>query len=153
MARGSCPQREIMDTNSEGGSGKAVVPVRKRGPYRSHSLEEKRRVVHECLTSGDSVSIVARRHDVNANQLFGWRKQYERGQLGPVVVPSTPPPPLLAVRVEEPVAREPKSVTASSQSRQPSWIEIECTRPYCVRVHGAVDREALTAVLEVLSAR
>jgi len=36
-------------------------------------------------TSADErrlVSIVARRHDVNANQLFGWRKQYERGQLG-----------------------------------------------------------------------
>ena len=72
------------------------------------------------LTSGDSVSIVARRHDVNANQLFGWRKQYERGQLGPVVVPGTPPPPLLAVRVEEPMAREAKSVTPSSQRRQPS---------------------------------
>ena len=49
----------------------------KRRVYRSHSLEEKRRIVLECLTSGDSVSIVARRHDMNANQLFHWRKQYD----------------------------------------------------------------------------
>jgi hypothetical protein len=52
-------------------------------------------------------------------------KRYDRGQLGPVVVPGTPP--LLAARVDQPVAREPKSLTPISERRQPSWIEIECT--------------------------
>ena len=28
------------------------------------------------------MSVVARRHDVNANQLFQWRRQYLRGELG-----------------------------------------------------------------------
>ncbi|WP_425266315.1 transposase [Burkholderia lata] len=28
-----------------------------------------------------SVSIVARRHDINANVVFGWRKQYREGKL------------------------------------------------------------------------
>lgn len=32
-----------------------------------------------------SVSIVARRHDINANVVFGWRKQYREGKL---VVPA-----------------------------------------------------------------
>src|SRR5271169_4099252 len=35
----------------------------------------KRRIVAERLAPGSSVSIVARRHDVNANQLFKWRRE------------------------------------------------------------------------------
>jgi len=35
----------------------------------------KRQIVAETLEPGSSVSIVARRHDVNANQLFQWRRQ------------------------------------------------------------------------------
>jgi transposase len=32
-------------------------------------------MVAETLEPGASVSIVARRHDVNSNQLFRWRRQ------------------------------------------------------------------------------
>ena len=35
-------------------------------------LKMKRQLVAETLEPGSSVSIVARRHDVNANQLFKW---------------------------------------------------------------------------------
>ena len=35
----------------------------------------KRQIVAETLEPGSSVSIVARRHDVNANQLFKWRRE------------------------------------------------------------------------------
>jgi transposase len=141
-----------MDTNLDRGGGEPNAGSRKRGSYRLHSLEEKRRVVHECLTSGESVSIVARRHDLNTNQVFHWRKQYERGQLGEVLVPSAPPR-LLAVRIEEPVGREPKMVMPDAPPAPQSWIEIECTHPYRVRVHGAVDAGALSRVLEVLAGR
>jgi transposase len=139
-----------MDTNTTGGEVKAVVPAGKRRAYRSHSLEEKRRIVLECLTSGESVSIIARRHDMNANQLFHWRKQHARGQLGPMMLPSAP---LLAVRVEESSAVERPSARSAAPVPEASWIEIECTRPYRVRVHGGVDRAALMNVLEILSAR
>ena len=36
----------------------------------------------ETLEPGASVSVVARRHDVNANQVFSWRRQYHEGLLG-----------------------------------------------------------------------
>jgi hypothetical protein len=39
-------------------------------------------MVEETFAPGQSVSIVARRHDVNANLLFDWRKQYRLGKLG-----------------------------------------------------------------------
>src|SRR5213076_1004100 len=35
----------------------------------------KRQMVAETLEAGSSVSIVARRHDVNSNQLFKWRRE------------------------------------------------------------------------------
>jgi transposase len=36
---------------------------------------EKRRIVAETFAPDASVSIVARRHDLNANMLFTWRRQ------------------------------------------------------------------------------
>ncbi len=46
--------------------------------------EEKRRIVAEADAPGASVSIVARRYDLNANMLFTWRRQ-----LGIASVPSS----------------------------------------------------------------
>ena len=139
-----------MDAIVERGGEEVNARARRRGPYRSHSLEQKRRVVHECLTSGDSVSIIARRHDLNANQLFHWRKEYTRGRLGPVMLADAP---LVAVQVEEPGARKGPTARTLAPMPEGNWIEIECTRPYRVRVYGGVDQAALTQVLEILSAR
>src|SRR6266496_512287 len=49
----------------------------------------KRRIVGESLAPGASASVVARRYDVNANQLFKWRRQYAaaRSGDGPAMVP------------------------------------------------------------------
>src|SRR6202051_1392909 len=49
---------------------------------RRRSVEEKRRIVEETLEAGASVARVARRHAVNANQVFYWRKRYREGRLG-----------------------------------------------------------------------
>jgi transposase len=42
---------------------------------RQYSEALKRQMVAETQVPGASVSIVARRHDVNSNQLFRWRRQ------------------------------------------------------------------------------
>src|SRR4051794_365982 len=42
---------------------------------RQYSEALKRQMVAETEVPGASVSIVARRHDVNSNQLFRWRRQ------------------------------------------------------------------------------
>jgi transposase len=49
--------------------------------FKRWPIELKRRIVEETFAPGASVSIVARRHDANANQVFGWRKQYQQGLL------------------------------------------------------------------------
>ena len=61
---------------------------------RQYSEALKRQIVAETLEPGSSVSIVARRHDVNSNQLFKWRRELlpkaviESGAMVPVAVAS-----------------------------------------------------------------
>ncbi|HUI34775.1 MAG TPA: transposase [Stellaceae bacterium] len=42
---------------------------------RTWSEALKRQIVAETEEPGSSVSVVARRHDVNANQVFKWRRE------------------------------------------------------------------------------
>jgi len=42
---------------------------------RSWTRDEKRRIVEESLQEGASIAEVARRHEVNANLLFTWRRK------------------------------------------------------------------------------
>jgi transposase len=52
-----------------------------RHPHRTYSLAFKQQVIKETLEPGTSVSVVARRHDINANVVFEWRNQYRAGKL------------------------------------------------------------------------
>lgn len=52
-----------------------VQPIpRSSGKRRYRTPEEKRRIVEEKLAPETSVAMVARRHGVNANHVFDWRK-------------------------------------------------------------------------------
>jgi transposase len=59
---------------------------------RQYSEALKHQMVAETQAPGASVSIVARRHDVNSNQLFRWRRQLlpkavvESGAMVPVEI-------------------------------------------------------------------
>jgi transposase len=60
----------------------SAIESAKQEKRRRRSVEEKRRIVEETLEAGASVARVARRHAVNANQVFYWRKKYREGRLG-----------------------------------------------------------------------
>jgi len=108
---------------------------------RRRSVEERRRIVEATLQPGASVSRVARRHDVNANQVFHWRKLYREGRLGDCGTTK-----LLPVRVaEERSAREAESGGAGRSGT----IEIRLAKG-TVRVAGAADVSALRAAIECL---
>ncbi|NWA05324.1 IS3 family transposase [Pseudomonas gingeri] len=77
-------------TNSNDKSGELLGQERRR----RWSPEQKLAMVRESLEPGQSVSVVARRHGINANQLFLWRKLYQDGSLsavsaGEAVVPAS----------------------------------------------------------------
>jgi transposase len=69
-----------VDTSTEHiwGSETSVAEPRTR---KRRSIQEKLQIVRETLHSEASVAVIARRHGVNANQVFTWRRQYQRGQL------------------------------------------------------------------------
>ncbi|WP_425273620.1 IS3 family transposase [Pseudomonas baetica] len=77
-------------TNSNDKSGELLGQERRR----RWSPEQKLAMVRESLEPGQSVSVVARRNGINANQLFLWRKLYQDGSLsavsaGEAVVPAS----------------------------------------------------------------
>ena len=49
------------------------------GRRRSWTSEQKAQIVAESCAAGTTVSAVARRHGLTAQQLFAWRRKAERG--------------------------------------------------------------------------
>ena len=68
-----------MGTSAEHGTG-AQISARGVRTRKRRSIQEKLQIVQETL-SDESVAVVARHHGVNANQVFLWRRQYQRGEL------------------------------------------------------------------------
>src|SRR5450432_1950172 len=105
----------------------------------------KREIVAASFAPGSSVSMVARQYDVNANQVFGWRKRYRDEPRAPAV-PSAPQLiPVMITAEQDAVATQPSTVAAT--------IEIDLAGKYRVRVGGDVDAQALRRVLDVLERR
>lgn len=126
---------------------------RRTGPRRLRTTEEKRRIVEETLVAGASVATVARRHEVNANLVFGWRRLYQKGLLEATAPASAA---MLPVRVESPTIVPGKRMskrTASKRASAGGWIEIEFPGGRQLRVHGAVNTTALERIIDVLSRR
>ena len=101
---------------------------------------ERRAIVEETLVPGASVSRVARKHDVNANQVFRWRKLYHEGRLGTASN-------FLPVRVADEQRGE--AVNGSGFIAQAGTMEIKLSRG-TLRILGSVDVTALRTVIECL---
>jgi transposase len=112
-------------------------PARKN---RWRTKAERRAIVEETLEPGASVSRVARRHDVNANQVFYWRKLYQEGRLGTTSN-------FLPVRVADEQRGE--AVNGSGFIAQAGSMEIKLSRG-TLRIVGSVDVTALRTVIECL---
>lgn len=108
----------------------------------------KREIVAATLRPGASVSVVARQFDVNANQVFSWRRRY-----GDTREPS-PRPSSASGLVPVTVTTEPESeASVSSSSMVSGVIEIEVSGTYRVKVGAGFDARALKRVLDVLRTR
>lgn len=99
----------------------------------------KREIVAATFRPGASVSVVARQYDVNANQVFAWRRRFlaEAKSSVPTLVPVmiTPEP-------------DDKAAPAVSET-----IEIEIGGDCRVRVGSSFDGRTLKRVLDVLRKR
>ena len=103
---------------------------------RLYSDALKRQMVAETQAPGASVSVVARRHDVNSNQLFRWRRQ------------------LLPKAVVESGAMVPVEIAPDDgRPRRPDRegvIEIVFGCGARMRLRGEVGAETLRQVIELL---
>jgi transposase-like protein len=128
-------------------STKSVMGITATGRRRNRSWPEalKREIVAASFAAGSSVSTVARHYDVNANQVFSWRKLF-RDDSRPPSDPSAPQLIPVMITAEQGAVATPPSTVAET-------IEIDLAGKYRVRVSSGVDAQALRRVLDVLERR
>jgi transposase-like protein len=101
--------------------------LRERRRNRSWPKALKREIVAASLEPGSSVSLVARHYDVNANQVFAWRKRYAAEaaepmelRLMPVTVTPDPPAEPAPTRAEGLGRVPPRGVADGGDRRLPA---------------------------------
>jgi transposase len=120
------------------------MEIRARKRFRSKA--ERRQIVEETMKPGASVSQVARAHDVNANQVFHWRRQYRAGWFDESA--GTKAAALLAVRVSDTVDGVVKP-RRESKTAPVGLIEIDFGHAR-VRIEGSADPDCVRAAVEGL---
>lgn len=121
-----------------------VVPERRARRWRS--VSEKRQIVQLTLEPGASVAEVARAHGVNANQVFTWRRAFERGEL----VESCALLPVTVSSSGEP-ASDIAEQAAESHPSSGGSIHIEFPGRVMISVESGADHKLLRSILESLS--
>jgi transposase len=114
---------------------------------RFRSVAEKRQIVDLTLEPGASVALVARAHGLNANQVFKWRRAFERGEL---VDPASACTALLPVTVAAPSEAEIREPGAMQQPTTFGSIHIEFPGRAMISVESGADPELLRSILESL---
>jgi transposase len=127
-----------MEQNTVAGSEVVVGSTEPRRRWRT--VEEKRRIVEEAMAPGASVSKVARLYGVNANQVFGWRRQYRAGEL---VVADARVPKLLPVIVSDSADQEPQQ----EPDHRSGSIHIEFPGRALVSIEAGVDPALAAAII------
>jgi transposase len=122
------------------------------GRRRSFSDEDKARIVAEIVTSGDSVSGVARRHGLSPQQLFGWRRQLRESQTEPSEATRLQFVPAV-VDVAPPASTVRRHRNARPCKAEPAagMIEVEIDG-VTIRVGRGADVKTVRAVLRALKA-
>src|ERR1700728_2351398 len=131
-----------MDASTVVGSVATDTLGRRIFRRRYRSAQEKQQIVAEASAPGASLAEVARRHGVNANLVFAWRRLQERGLLVEHKRGPAKKVKLLPVRLSE----EPKSLSPTAVP----YVEIELAGGTRVRSYGAVDASILERLINLL---
>ena len=140
----------VADEQSGAAGGGSVGRRRRRW-----SEAQKRQIVAETHEPGVSVPMVAQRYNLNANQIFRWRRLFRESERAGVAGRFVP------VVVEAAPGREPAAATMSPPSEgvvaegQPATgrMEIVLSGDRRVIVDRTVDGAALSRVIAVLEGR
>jgi transposase-like protein len=100
---------------------------------------------------------VARRHDLNPNQVFAWRQLYRRGLLDPEAPLETTL--MLPVKVSTPTvlpterARPVAASRGTAVEHSPRLIEIRLSNGHSIVLYGEINAKALARVIALLVRR
>jgi transposase len=114
---------------------------------RFRSVAEKQQIVNLTLEPGASVALVARAHGLNANQVFKWRRAFERGELVDSTSACTA---LLPITVAAPTEAETREPAARQQPAPSGSIHIEFPGRAMLTVESGADPALLRSILESL---
>lgn len=125
------------------------------GPERRRDWPDERKIeiVAETLAPGVNISEIARRHEINPQQLFGWRKRF-RVQAeallasvdGPAALPIFAP---VVIEAAPPAPQTNAMPAAKSDEVGGSAIEV-VVGDATLRIRGAADAKTLALVLKAL---
>lgn len=125
----------------------------KRGKRRKWSDDEKRMICSQARVHGVSVAQVARRYDVNANQVFNWLKDSrfapeegsdDAARFLPVEVIEGAPPEAY------PPTSSPASPATSAPGSGAGLIELDLASGHRLRISGRYDPDALARLIRGL---
>ena len=116
-------------------------------PRRRHALFEKRRIVELTFQPGASVSQVARANGVNANQVFSWRRAFERGELAE---PGSGSTSLLPVTVSGSCDTAQRRPAVQEEPSPSGSIHIELPGRALISVESGADAALLRSILDSL---
>ena len=122
-----------------------ITSVQRR---RRWSVEEKLRIVSESLQPGISVSSVAQRHEINANQLYTWRRQAREGQFGGCG--NFVPVRLVAGSDHGTMAPPASRLAEVASSSRASIAEISFPNGCRLRVESGLEQSALAGLVTAL---
>jgi transposase len=117
---------------------------------RDWSDETKIAIVAESLTPGANISGVARRHGINPQQLFGWRKRFRGEATALIEHPQETALAFAPAVLDVPAMKTPSPPPALSSSPE-GTIEVS-VGPATVRIRGAADPKTLAVVFKALRA-
>jgi transposase len=122
--------------------------VGRRG-RRRRSVSEKLKIVQLTMEPGASVAEIARAQGVNANQVFGWRRLFENGQLNDSGARSAA---LLPVTITATAEAKPETTDATTDVPTSSGgaIHIELPGRAMISEESGADPTLLRCVLESL---
>ncbi len=114
----------------------------KRRKPRKWSDDEKRMICAQTVVSGVSVAQVARRYDLNANQIFNWLKD---PKFGPDAQAAEDEARFLPVEVIAKPTR-PEAIPDAD-----GLIELELASGHRLRISGSYDPEAIARLVRHLT--
>ncbi len=142
----------LISKEKAGAEGDGGVVRRRR---RRWSEAQKRQIVAETHEPGVSVPMVAQRYNLNANQIFRWRRLFREleraggaGRFVPVVVEAAP-----GQEAGTATMRQPSESVVAEDVPATGRIEIVLAGDRRVIVDRAVDGAALSRVISVLERR